>query len=502
MRRSILAIYFFVGGFFPLYAQPDSIAVAVEKIKSAVQIINYTYVHAVDNRKLADEAIGAMLEELDPHSRYLTKEMYKMQEYTLSGKQVNIGIDFILLDGEYRVWHIDPEKISSTIGVEVGDKLLAVNGKSYTSFRTLNDLNSFFAQHAHNLLHLSLVSRKLSEEVNLSLHPELVSTTGIDTAEILQPGIGYIRIARFKKNTAEAFAKELSRLKKNNMQSLILDLRANQGGYFKAAIDIADQFLDAGKTIVYTKGESKQKEVFKSTPAGLFRKGKLIVMVDENSASASEIIAGAIQDLGRGIIAGRKTYGKALVQRDYFLKDSSVLRLSIAKYYTPSGRCIQKPYGNHKALRQTRKYLTENSRIVYGNGGIEPDRTIENKQGMFLTELKKRKFIDRFLLNEWTYVSRFVPPLTSLAAIRSYRLPKEVFNRFSHFLTQNNEFVGDKQFLQNRAAIMGLIKHSIISIACQPSLSRQYFIEQDSDIQYVESLLEDSAIFSFFNISY
>ncbi len=502
MRRGFIIICFFFGGLVSTYAQPDSIAAAIEKIKSAVQIINYTYVHAVDNRSLADEAIGAMLQELDPHSRYLTKDAYKMQEYALSGKQVNIGINFILINGEYRVWHINPQKISSTIGVGVGDKLLSVNGMSYFSFRTLNDLNSFFAQHARSLIHLSLMNRNSAEKVQLSLHPELVSTSGIDTAEILEPGIAYVRIARFKKNTAEAFVRELTRLKKENMQSLILDLRSNQGGYFQAAIDIADQFLDAGKTIVFTKGESKQKEIFKSTSNGLFKKGKLIIMVDENSASASEIIAGAIQDLGRGIIVGQKTYGKALVQRDYFLKDSSVLRLSIAKYYTPSGRCIQKPFGKQKDKKSSRKYLTENSRIVYGDGGIEPDRIIENKEGVFIKELKKKDLVDRFLLNEWTFVSRFVPPLTSLPALRSYRVPKEVFNRFSHFLTQNNEFVGDKQFLQNRAKILGLIKHSIVSIACDPALAMQYFVEQDEEIKYVESLLEDNAIFSFYNISY
>jgi carboxyl-terminal processing protease len=480
-------------------AQTDSIAKATERFKSALQIINYTYVHSVDNQMLVGEAIGAMLEKLDPHSHYYSKEEYLLEQYSLSDKKVDIGIEFILIQGEYRVWHIDTSKISHTIGVQIGDRLLSINDVGCQHFSSMNSLQNFLINHSDKLIHLRLENSQSNEQVSISLHPAYVEQYGIPYFSILQSGVGYVKIEQFKKNTAKYFHKILQDFKKQNVNSLILDLRSNQGGFFQAAIDIADEFLEENQVIVFTQGESKRKEVFRSTKNALFKRGKLVIMVDHNSASASEILAGAIQDHGRGFIVGERTYGKALVQRDYFLEDSSVLRLSVAKYYTPAGKSIQRDYQQEKIAETPTESLKESS----SRGGIKPDKIIKIKKSKLLSEIVERRLSKLFLLDEWDFVCKYiVVPLTQYDQLQQFAVRKEIYNYFNHYLTQQNDFIGDKEFLQNRNEILTMMKRDIISIYCNGELSKRYNVATDSLIQTVLQLLEDNAVFGEFGITY
>ncbi len=484
-----------------LMAQSNSFSESVDEFKSALQIINYTYVQSVDNQSLTEAAIAAMLEKLDPHSRFLSKNEYLMQEYLLSGNNLSIGLEFIYLRGEFRVWSIDVQKISPTIGVQIGDKLVSINGFKVEKFGSLYALNSFMFKNKGKLIHLKFESNLSKEELSVSLNPSFTKKTGIGYAGIIENGLAYVKIDRFMVNTAKEFHKILLDFKEENVKGLILDLRGNQGGYFQAAIDIADEFFDAKQTLVYTKSFSKGEEFFRSTSKGLFKKGKLLVLVDEMSASSSEIIAGAIQDMGRGLIVGRQTYGKALVQRDYFLKDSSVLRLSVAKYYTPSGRCIQKSYKDENEF-ESQKYFTKNNRIVYGNGGIIPDEIREDEYDEIVKKIVEESLIENFLIKEWSFVQKYLPSLKTNRQFADFTVSNEIYNHFTHFLIQQNKFVGDKKLMQDRTTLLSLIKRNIASIKCSERVAIQYFISTDKDIEHAKILMSDAALFYQLNISF
>jgi carboxyl-terminal processing protease len=484
-----------------LMAQTDSLSKSVDEFKSALQIINYTYVQSVDNQDLTKAAIAAMLEKLDPHSRFLSKNEYLMQEYLLSGNNLCIGLEFIYLHGEFRVWSIDVQKISPTIGVQIGDKLISINDLKVENLGNLYALNSFMFKNKGKLLHLKFESNLSKEELSVSLNPSFTKKTGIGYAGIIENGLGYIKIDRFMVNTAKEFHKILLDFKEESVKRLILDLRGNQGGYFQAAIDIVDEFFEANHTLVYTKSFSKGEEFFRSTSNGLFKKGKLLVLVDEMSASSSEIIAGAIQDMGRGLIVGKQTYGKALVQRDYFLKDSSVLRLSVAKYYTPSGRCIQKSYKDENEF-DSQKYYTKNNRVVYGNGGIIPDEIRKDDYDEIVQKIISERLIESFLIKEWSFVQKHLPSMKTDSQFADFTVSNEIYNHFTHFLIQQNKFVGEKKIMQDRTDILALIKRSIASIKCSDGVAAKYFISTDEDIEHAKMLMSDAVLFYQLNISY
>jgi carboxyl-terminal processing protease len=367
-----------------------------QKFASAMQIINFAYVDSVFEPELVEKAIIAMLKELDPHSQYISKENLQKSTEPLEGNFDGIGISFQVYKDTILVIAPVPGGPAEKLGIRAGDKIVMIDGEDATG--TFVDNNYVFSRlrgDKGTTVDVSVLRKGRNKLIEYTITRDKIPINSIDAAFMATREIGYIKLNRFSRTSMDEFRKAIGELKDQGMEKLILDLRGNSGGYLDVAVDLSDEFIGAGKMVLYTEGSSSPRRKYKSTYRGEFEEGKLVVLIDEGSASASEIVAGAVQDWDRGIIVGRRSFGKGLVQRPYYLPDSSVIRLTIARYYTPTGRCIQKPYDEgyeqyyddlFKRLESgeltsmeninfpdSLKYYTPNKRVVYGGGGVMPD---------------------------------------------------------------------------------------------------------------------------------
>ena len=373
----------------------------IEKLARTLQLLNYGYVDSVNLEKLSEDAIVAMLGSLDPHSVYISKSELSEANEPLQGSFDGIGIEFQIYKqpgcpDTVLVVSPVPGGPSDKVGIQAGDKIVKINGEACTAaMATQKYVFDHLRGPRGSKVNISVMRRGSKDLLDFTITRDKIPITSIDAAYMLSPGIGYIKLNKFARTTMDEFHEAIAKLKNDGLKSLILDLRNNTGGFMDVAIDMSDQFLSDGKRIVYTKGLHSPLQEFYSTSKGDFEKGKLVVMINEGSASASEILAGAIQDWDRGLLIGRRSFGKGLVQRPFDLPDSSQIRLTVARYYTPSGRNIQKSYKNgaesYAEDIETRfkkgelihadsihfpdslKYLTNGKRTVYGGGGIMPD---------------------------------------------------------------------------------------------------------------------------------
>jgi carboxyl-terminal processing protease len=386
---------------------------AMRKLQMAEFAITNLYVDKVDENKLVEEAIVRMLAQLDPHSVYSDAEEVKKMNEPLVGNFEGIGVQFNMIEDTLFVIQPVSNGPSERVGILAGDRIVAVNDTAIAGVRmSTEEIMSRLRGPKDSKVNLTVVRRGIAEPIVFTVKRDKIPIYSLDASYIIQPKIGYIRVNRFGATTFEEFKKALNDMQKKGMKDLILDLQGNGGGYLNASIDMANEFLAPKELIVYTEGRNSQRSNFFAKGNGTFRKGRLVVLVDEYSASASEIVSGAIQDWDRGVIVGRRTFGKGLVQRPIDLPDGSMIRLTVARYYTPAGRSIQKPYHsgltegttgtsgtdhiekyNHDlidrynrgemtnadsihfpdSLRYKTKHL---GRIVYGGGGIMPDNFI------------------------------------------------------------------------------------------------------------------------------
>ena len=403
-RILLLSLAIFTGLLFfvqPVNAQFVNPKSNIEKLARTLQLLNYAYVDSVNLEKLSEEAITAILAKLDPHSVYISKAELAEANEPLQGSFDGIGVQFQIFKqtgfpDTVLVISPVPGGPSDKVGVHSGDKIVKINGENSTgTIATQKFVFDHLRGPKGSKVNISVVRRGSKSLIEFTITRDKIPITSIDASYMLSPGIGYIKLNKFARTSMDEFHESLSKLRSAGMKSLILDLRNNTGGFMDIAIDLSDQFLSAGKRIVYTKGLHSPMQEFFSTPKGDFEKGKLVVMINEGSASASEILAGAVQDWDRALIIGRRSFGKGLVQRPFDLPDSSQIRLTVARYYTPSGRNIQKSYKNGAesyaediATRfkkgelihadsihfpDSLKYLTNGKRTVYGGGGIMPD---------------------------------------------------------------------------------------------------------------------------------
>lgn len=318
---------------------------ALRKLQMAEFAINNLYVDKVDENKLVEEAIISMLAQLDPHSVYSDAEEVKKMNEPLVGNFEGIGVQFNMIEDTLFVIQPVSNGPSEKVGILAGDRIVAVNDTAIAGVKmSTEDIMSRLRGPKGSKVNLSIVRRGVGEPLVFTVKRDKIPIYSLDASYIIQPKVGYIRINRFGATTAEEFKKALTDLQKKGMKDLILDLQGNGGGYLNAAIDMTNEFLEPKELIVYTEGRSSKRSEFFAKGNGSFRKGRLVVLVDEYSASASEIVGGAVQDWDRGVIVGRRTFGKGLVQRPIDLPDGSMIRLTVARYYTPSGRSIQKPY--------------------------------------------------------------------------------------------------------------------------------------------------------------
>ena len=367
----------------------------VRKLQLAQFAIANLYVDQVDDNKLVESAIKGMLEELDPHSTYSTPEEVKRMNEPLQGNFDGIGIQFNMAEDTLFVIQPVSGGPSEKVGILAGDRIVMVNDTVIAGVKmSTEDVMRRLKGPKGTLVNVKVLRRGVPELLSFTIRRDKIPVYSLDASYMIAPKIGYIKINRFAATTHEEFMDALAALKGQGMQDLILDLQGNGGGYLNAAIDIANEFLGEEELIVYTEGRRSARRDFYADGSGKHQFGKLVVLVDEYSASASEIVSGAVQDWDRGMVVGRRTFGKGLVQRPIDLPDGSMIRLTISRYYTPAGRCIQKPYENTEnyAADLIERYnrgemmsadsihfpdslkctTLKKGRIVYGGGGIMP----------------------------------------------------------------------------------------------------------------------------------
>ncbi|MFM9055812.1 MAG: S41 family peptidase [Bacteroidota bacterium] len=422
-KRSLSLFLFFLLHLSPSLAQSINQA---EKIDALLNMVSYAYVDSVDEKKITEDAIRALLKELDPHSVYIPSEELKEVNEPLVGKFEGVGIQFNILEDTIMVTQTIPGGPSEKLGIRSGDRIVTINDSTVAGIGIKNnDVLKKLRGDKGTKVKVGIARRSEKDLVMYTITRDKIPLFSLDASYEAAPGVGYIKISRFADTTVDEFREALAKLKQeHNIQSLILDLSGNGGGYLNRAIELADEFLSTGKRIVYTEGRSQPRQESYSTNTGGWEKGKLIVLVDESSASASEIVTGAVQDWDRGLVIGRRTFAKGLVQKPFPLPDGSAVRLTIARYHTPSGRCIQKPYAagdenydldiskrfEHGELYSadsikfvdSLKYETNGGRVVYGGGGIMPDLFVPLDTSMsskYYDELRRNGVLNDFSLS-------------------------------------------------------------------------------------------------------
>ena len=391
----------------PVFAQTTS-RMAMRKLNLAEYAISQLYVDSVNENSLVESAIVKMLSQLDPHSTYSNPDEVKEMNEPLQGNFDGIGVQFQMMEDTLLVIQPVSGGPSEKVGILAGDRIIAVNDSAIAGVKlSTEDIMKRLRGPKGTKVDLTVLRREVRDLLHFTVKRDKIPLYSLDAAYMIEPGIGYIRVSRFAMTTGKEFLEAMQKLQAKGMVDLILDLQGNGGGYLNAAIDLANEFLGPRELIVYTEGRAEKRSNFFAKGNGHFLQGRLVLLVDEYSASASEIVAGAMQDWDRAVIVGRRSFGKGLVQRPIDLPDGSMIRLTVARYYTPSGRSIQKPYtksakdgGNAVEVdfEQYRsdliarynngelmhadsihfpdslKYTTKRlGRTVYGGGGIMPD---------------------------------------------------------------------------------------------------------------------------------
>jgi len=397
-----------------------------DKISSIIDYVQDQYVDTVNREKLIDKTIADMLQELDPHSAYMTAEEVKRANEPLEGNFEGIGIEFNIITDTIRVMNVITGGPSETVGIHAGDRIVSVDGKPFTGKKVNNNLVlKTLRGQGGTKVNISIRRPGIPKLFAFNITRGTVPIYSIDAAYMLKGDIGYVKLSRFAATSFDEYNAAFKKLQLQGMQKMILDLRGNGGGYLNIAVSLADEFLSKGKMIVYTKGRAVPHggKKFIATAGGAFENNTLVLLIDENSASASEIIAGAIQDNDRGTIVGRRSFGKGLVQEERELADGSAFRLTIARYFTPSGRCIQRTYakGSEEYYQEesdrykrgelmnadsikfidSLKFRTPSGKIVYGGGGIMPDVFVPldtAERSHYVNELIYRGLIKDFAL--------------------------------------------------------------------------------------------------------
>lgn len=395
------------------------------KLSRITNYIQANYVDSVPESQIVESAVPAVLEELDPHSVYIPSEKLQQISEPLQGNFDGIGIEFNMQKDTVIVVSTISGGPSEMVGIKPGDRIVKVNstvvaGVDMPSSKIVDMLKG----KRGTKVDVSVKRNSHDKLLEFTITRDKIPLYSIDVSYMINDSIGYIKINRFAKTTFKEFVEGVQKLKKQSVKKIILDLRNNNGGYMTAATNIADQFLEDGQLIVYTQGRNSPRQETYATARGLVQDLDVAVLIDEWSASASEILAGSIQDNDRGIIVGRRSFGKGLVQEQTVLPDGSALRLTVARYYTPTGRCIQKPYDNggeryYNDLNQrfkqgeffhadsidfadSLKYTTPEGNIVYGGGGIMPDYFVPidtSYHSEFLSEIRSKGLMYQFAFN-------------------------------------------------------------------------------------------------------
>lgn len=365
------------------------------KLDQILKLVENRYVDSVDTEDLTDNTIAELLTQLDPYSAYIPAANYEEANQPLEGNFEGIGIEFYKLNDTILVVSALSGGPSEQVGLRGGDKIVTVDSVLVTGQNLSNEaIIKKLRGKKGSKVRVGIKRNGQKELMSFTITRDRIPIYSVDIAYLVAPAVGYIKINKFSATTADEFRQAFVKLSSSTpLKGLVLDLRGNPGGYLDAAIRLADEFLPDGKLITYTEGRTQPRRDFNSSSSGLFETGKLVVLIDEGSASASEIVSGAIQDWDRGEVIGRRSFGKGLVQEQFDMRDGSAVRLTVSRYYTPSGRSIQKPYESGKSSddflerlergelfsadsihqNDSLQFRTASGRLVFGGGGIMPD---------------------------------------------------------------------------------------------------------------------------------
>ena len=455
------------------------------KLSDIVSFIEHDYVDTVDIDKLQDETIIEALKNLDPHSYYIPASQFDEVSEHLNGNFEGIGVQFRIENDTVMVILPIAGGPSEKVGIRAGDRIVIVDGDTIAGVGIDNSKVMKVLKGPRNTkVDVGIFRRSAPEILDFTIKRDVIPTYSLDIAYMANDSVGYIKLNKFSATTYEETVDGIMKLKAQGMKKLILDLRGNTGGYLSAAIDISDEFIEDEKLIVYTEGNNRPRSFAYATEKGNFEDGELIVLIDESSASASEIVAGAVQDNDRGTIMGRRSFGKGLVQEQMNLSDGSALRLTVSRYYTPTGRCIQRPYENGtddynkqyhdrfvngEAMHadsihfdDSLRFVTPGGKIVYGGGGIMPDIFVPIETGghlAYYNRLINRGIIYDFAF-EYTDTHR-----EGLAKYKDYKdfdkrfkISNEIFNGLVVFAENNGIEKDDDGIAARKEDIRILLK--------------------------------------------
>ena len=391
-----------------------------DKLNDVINYISDNYVDSVNKETLINDAINGLLGKLDPHSAYISANELKQMNESLQGNFEGIGVEFRIEKDTVIVLNTISGGPSEKVGIKAGDRIIKVNDTLVAGVKIKNqEIVKKLKGPKNTEVKVSILRRNISELINFKIIRDVIPTYSVDIAYMVDKEIGFIMLNRFGATTYDEFIEAVNNLKFKGMKKLIVDLRGNGGGYLNAAINIANEFLEKKQLIVYTEGRNRPKTYEYATSSGSLKNTPFVLLIDEWSASASEVLAGALQDNDKGVVIGKRSFGKGLVQEQTELMDGSALRLTVARYYTPSGRSIQRPYSDNSdeyymnfykrfldesdssdtLSKHAVKYYTPKGKIVYGGGGITPDIIVNynpNKYSKYFNQLSDKSLIYEF----------------------------------------------------------------------------------------------------------
>ncbi|MGN0033744.1 MAG: S41 family peptidase [Candidatus Limimorpha sp.] len=495
-------------------------AATTQKMAMTMYLIDNFYVDSTDMPALTDEAIISMLKTLDPHSAYISAKDVEKANEQLVGSFDGIGVTFQILRDTILVVSPVSGGPSEKVGIMSGDRIIKIDGENSFGEKINNE---YVTKHLRGekgtkvLLHIKRAG--IDELLEFEVVRDKIPLNSIDAYFMVDKKVGYIKLNRFAQNSTEEFENALETLRNQGMKSLILDLRGNSGGYLQTAIGLSNEFLGGDKTVVFTEGLKSPKQVYNTDKNGSFRNGNLVILIDEGSASASEIVSGAVQDWDRGVIIGRRSFGKGLVQRPFNLPDGSQIRLTTARYHTPTGRCIQRSYEkgsedyfNEMTKRMEHgeyyhadsihfpdslKYFTLNSgRTVYGGGGIMPDIFMPADTSfstkLYLDLIRKGVFnnfsIDFALANRETLHKQY-PQFSDFN--KKFAVDEDVMLDFKSVAEAKGVVWDDEQYARSENWIKMQIKAMIARNVWEIDKYYQVVLEEDKMVQKAISILNN-----------
>ncbi|MCO5947170.1 S41 family peptidase [Mucilaginibacter flavidus] len=457
-----------------------------DKISKVLNLVKDSYVDSVNVDSIEGATVNNLLQNLDPHSLYLPEQRATSLNEGLAGGFTGIGLEYQLLRDTLVITQIYTGGPAANAGLITGDRILEVNNKKFSGTHlTTKSVNKALRGDDKSAILVTVVPPNSLIKKQYTLKRGHVNTSSLDAAYMAAPGVGYIKISKFALTTDADFRDAIGKLKAKGLQKLVLDLRQNGGGYLNAATALADEFLTKGKLIVYTQGIHEDRRDYFATDSGTFQQGKLAVIIDEYSASASEILAGALQDLDRATIVGRRSFGKGLVQQQFSFDDGSAVNLTIARYYTPSGRSIQKSYKggvdsyHNEIAERMRKgelfsaqsnlddsifkrpstYHTANGRKVFSGGGIMPDVFVpaDTTGNTYLVQTLG----DQQLFSAYV-IDKLQPKLSQFASaedfIKQYNMSDSELNNFILYVSKTIKEIDSRELAQSKSTIKTLVK--------------------------------------------